>query len=255
MSPGARSAILVAMLTRRLFLPLLLLSLAASPLLKAQSSGPTPYPAVDGVWPGTGVVRVFPWMTDNREFFWTKRAQKQGAIVFVGDSLIGNWRDLERSFPGLNIANRGIGGDVSRGVLFRFQEDVLDLKPAAIVVLIGTNDLSARGSSESVIANLSEVIAMSRAQSPATPIVLCTVPPRESPKAPVRVGVVEELNGKIRALASDKVKVLDLFTLLATPEGKPVPEYFGADLLHLGKPGYAKFQEAIRPLLPAANNS
>jgi lysophospholipase L1-like esterase len=189
-------------------------------------------------------------MTDNREFFWTKRAQKQGAIVFVGDSLVGNWKDLERTFPGTNVANRGIGGDVSRGVLFRFQEDVLDLHPKAVVILIGTNDLSARGSSVDVIANLTEVIGMAKKQNATMPIVVCTVPPRNSPKAPIPAGAVDELNKKIRGLATDGVKVLDLFAVLATPEGQPDPQYFGADLLHLGKPGYVKFREAIQKLLP-----
>ena len=244
---------LTAMLTRRKFLPLALLCLVLSPFVRADGTGPTPYPPADGNWPGTGVIRVHPWMTENRDFFWTKRAQKQGAVVFVGDSLVGNWKDMERSFPGLSVANRGIGGDVSRGVLFRFQEDVLDLHPSTIVVLIGTNDLSARGTPDTVVSNLSAVIAMAHKQNPAMPIVICTVPPRDSPKAPIQSATLDQLNGKIRALASDKVRILDLFTLFATADGKPDPLYFKSDLLHLGAPGYTKFQEAVRKLLPTGN--
>lgn len=241
------------MLTRRKFLPsVLLLCLALSPFAHAENTGPTPYPPPDGDWPGTGVVRVFPWMTDNRDYFWTKRAQKQGAIVFVGDSLVGNWRDLERTFTGLNVANRGIGGDVSRGVLFRFQEDVLDLHPKMVVMLVGTNDLSARAKTEDIISNISAIIAQAKKYNPSMPFVLCTVPPRNSPKARIPAGALADLNQHIRGLAGDNVQVLDLFTLLATPEGEPTPEYFGADLLHLGKPGYAKFREAVEKLLPAA---
>jgi lysophospholipase L1-like esterase len=243
---------LAGMLTRRKFLPLALLCLVLSPFVRAEGTGPTPYPPPDGNWPGAGVIRVHPWMTDNREFFWTKRTDKQGAVVFVGDSLVGNWKDLERSFPGLKIANRGIGGDVSRGVLFRLKEDVLDLNPSTLVVLIGTNDLSARGSPDSVIANLSAIVAQAKQHNPSLPVVICTVPPRENPKAPIRQATLDELNVKIRALASDQVKILDLFALFSTPEGKPVPDYFKPDLLHLDAPGYAKFKEAVRGLLPAA---
>lgn len=246
---------LTAMLTRRKFLPsILLLCIALSPFARAEGTGPTPYPPKtdEAAWPGAGVVRVFPWMVENRDYFWTKRTQKQGAVVFIGDSLVGNWKDLERTFPGLSVANRGIGGDVSRGVLFRFQEDVLDLNPKAVVILVGTNDLSARGSSDDVIANLSEVIAMAKKHNASMPVVVCTVPPRNSPKAPIHAGAVEELNQKIRALTANGVQVLDLFALLSNPEGKPVPEYFGGDLLHLAKPGYAKFREAVQPFLPVA---
>jgi len=38
----------------------------------------------------------------------------------------------------MKTANRGISGDVTRGVLYRMKEDVLDLNPKAVVLLIGT---------------------------------------------------------------------------------------------------------------------
>lgn len=240
------------MLPRHKFpLLLLLIAFALSSFARADGLGPTPYPASERDWPGVGVVRVFPWMVQNREHFWTKRAQKQGAIVFIGDSLVGNWRTLEGAFPGMKIANRGIGGDVSRGVLFRFQEDVLDLQPTGVVILVGTNDLSAHGATVDVASNLAAVIAMAKKYNPAMPVVVCTVPPRANPKAPIRPGSLAELNVHIRSLASEHVKVLDLFTLFSTPAGEPEPEYFKPDLLHLDARGYEKFRDAIQPLLSA----
>ena len=56
---------------------------------------------------------------------------------FVGDSLTGGWKNLAKDFPKLKVANRGLGGDVSRGALFRFKEDALDLNPKAVVIEIG----------------------------------------------------------------------------------------------------------------------
>src|ERR1700761_7035520 len=112
---------------------ILMLGVVLTPLLAgslsalAQVTGPTPYPDVhtDAAWPGTGPIRVFPWMIQNRDFFWTQREAKQGAVVFIGDSLLGNWEvtakvKTAQAFPMLkNVANRAIGGDVTRGVLFR----------------------------------------------------------------------------------------------------------------------------------------
>lgn len=70
--------------------------------------GPTP----SDRWP----IRVFGWMVDNRKWFWTQREKDQGAAMFVGDSLAGNWKgeEMAKAFPKLKVANRGIGGDVSR---------------------------------------------------------------------------------------------------------------------------------------------
>ena len=81
---------------------------------------------------GTTAARIF------REL-----APKQhGAIVFFGDSITQGWGDDFRGkFPKLNVANRGISGDITRGLLARLDEDVLALSPRAIVLLIGTNDI------------------------------------------------------------------------------------------------------------------
>src|SRR4051812_11268530 len=118
--------------------------LAAGGIEAGEASGPTPFPDANDehAWAGTGPIRVHPWMRDNRAWFWSQRAAAQGSVVFVGDSLTGNWKAeaMKAAFPTLKIANRGIGGDVSRGGLFRLREDVLDLKPRAMVLLIGTND-------------------------------------------------------------------------------------------------------------------
>src|SRR5207245_2239785 len=102
--------------------------------------GPAPYPKSEGDWPGVGVIRVFGFMTQNRQYFWSQRPINHRAVVFIGDSNIAGWKTLNDDFAPLRVANVGIGGDVSRGVLFRLKEDVIDLTPRAVVILIGGND-------------------------------------------------------------------------------------------------------------------
>jgi len=62
-------------------------------------------------------------------------------VVFIGDSITAGW-SLERSFPGKGYINRGIGGQTTSQVLVRFRQDVIDLAPAAVVILLGTNDIA-----------------------------------------------------------------------------------------------------------------
>ncbi len=64
-------------------------------------------------------------------------------VVFLGDSITDGWR-LNEYFSGKPYVNRGIGGQITGEMLGRFAADVMDLKPAAVVILAGTNDL-ARG--------------------------------------------------------------------------------------------------------------
>ena len=64
-----------------------------------------------------------------------------GRVVFMGDSITDGW-NLAESFPGKPFVNRGISGQVTAQMLVRLYPDVVDLKPAAMVVLAGTNDIA-----------------------------------------------------------------------------------------------------------------
>lgn len=229
-----------------------LVFLTAAPL-SSRADGPTPFPDPkdESAWPGKGPVRVFPWMIENRNYFWTRRTTDQGAIVFVGDSLTGNWKlgDMKAALPGYHVANRGVGGDGTRGVLFRLKEDVLDLNPQAIVLLIGTNDLSAKASVQVITDNVTQILDQAREFNKELPIVLCLLPPRASEAAPIDPTKLTELNARLTALGENhqKLVVLDLFSAMSTPEGGPDPKYFGKDLLHLAAGGYQKWGELLKP--------
>ncbi len=64
-------------------------------------------------------------------------------VVFLGDSITDGWR-LNEYFPDQDFVNRGISGQITGEMLGRFKSDVIDLKPEAVLILAGTNDL-ARG--------------------------------------------------------------------------------------------------------------
>ncbi|BDC52785.1 hypothetical protein F183_A51000 [Bryobacterales bacterium F-183] len=70
-------------------------------------------------------------------------------VVFFGDSITDFWR-LNEYFGDAPYVNRGISGQVTSEMLGRFKADVLDLKPKAVLILAGTNDL-ARGTAISTI--------------------------------------------------------------------------------------------------------
>ena len=215
------------------------------------ASGPAPYPKDPAAWPGKGAIRVFDWMSQNRQAFWRERAAKRHAVVLAGDSLVGGWKTVDQDFPGVKVANRGIGGDVSRGLLFRWKEDVLDLNPKAVVVLIGTNDLSAHQSPGDTAGNIAMLLDAVSAYDPALPVILCTLPPRDNPKAPITNAALLDLNRRIEALATGRqnVAVLDLYRIFATTDGRPDERYFQNDRLHLNAVAYARFHDSLMPML------
>ncbi len=78
-------------------------------------------------------------------------------VVFYGDSITDGWR-LNEYFAGRDFVNRGIGGQITGEMLGRMKADVIDLKPKAMLVLAGTNDI-ARGVPSKAIANNLTMIA------------------------------------------------------------------------------------------------
>ena len=62
-------------------------------------------------------------------------------VVFFGDSITDFW-DLPAYFPGKPYVNRGVSGQTTSQMLVRFRQDVIDLKPRAVIILAGTNDIA-----------------------------------------------------------------------------------------------------------------
>ena len=247
-----RDSVLAAMLSTWLAL-----GCRADEARGAGGIGPTPYPVRKEDWPGTGAIRVFDWMLDQRRAFWRQREQARGSIVFAGDSLTASWRSLTHDFPGERIANRGIGGDVSRGLLFRFEEDVLALAPPAVVILIGINDLTARQPADTTLENIEAILALIRRRQPDTFVVLCTVPPSASPRAPIDDEQRALLNAGLHDLAQrhPSIALVDLASALTTPSGAPDPRFYRNDLLHLSPAGHARWRELLVPVLRRAKVS
>ncbi|MFA5262885.1 MAG: SGNH/GDSL hydrolase family protein [Opitutaceae bacterium] len=67
-------------------------------------------------------------------------------VVFFGDSITEQWVAVDASFfAGKPYVGRGIGGQTTSQMLVRFRPDVIELKPAIVIILAGTNDIAGNG--------------------------------------------------------------------------------------------------------------
>jgi len=229
----------------------------ASPSTQAPPANPNldrfAIPASDDGLPGTGPIRRFDWfqaLWKQRRSLWATQVQRdQGAVVFLGDSITQGWGlGLNAVFPGVKIANRGISGDTTRGVLIRLKEDVLDLNPRAVVILIGTNDLEEHATPETIDSDFRLLIKTLKAHNPKMPIIACLVMPSS-----VTMRRPAEDIKKINALRMASIKgdpqiiPLDTWTLFAEKNGEPILSEF-PDVLHPNDYGYVKFAAALRPI-------
>jgi lysophospholipase L1-like esterase len=211
-------------------------------------------PATDDGLPGAGPIRRYDWfqkLWSERRSAWADRVrQDQGAVVFLGDSITQGWGEhLGAAFPGVKVVNRGISGDTTRGVLIRLEEDVLAVNPAAVVLLIGTNDLDEDATPEVIASNVKLIVEALEKHDAGMPIVLCQVFP-SSPEKNRPAEQIKAVNALyLAAVKGDpQVTYLETWPLFANEEGNAKVEEF-PDLLHPNPIGYAKWAAALRPIL------
>ena len=121
-------------------------------------------------------------------------------IIFLGNSITdgGEWGEL---FNDIHIKNRGISGDISAGVINRLA-DVVSGKPSKIFLLIGTNDLSRKITTDSVVKNILIIADYVQQQSPSTKLFVQSILP------------VNNVFGKFPSHTSNGEKINDVNTLL-----------------------------------------
>ena len=212
-----------------------------------------PYPDSkdESLWPGNGPIRTFGWQEGIRRKYFDNREKDLNAIVFVGDSLTEGWRTVKDAFPKYKVANRGVGGDTSRGVLFRLPYDVVALKPQMVFLCVGGNDLTAHGNPEHTISNVEAMLKILAAFNARMPVVISTVPPSSNPQAPLKPGAREAVNAGLKALPEKhkNVVVYDLSAACMDAAGNQNLELFAKDRLHIGPKGYEVWKAGLTPIL------
>lgn len=186
-------------------------------------------------------------------------AKGESRVVFMGDSITDGWK-LNEYFPGLPYVNRGISGQTTPQMLLRFRPDVIDLKPKAVVILAGTNDISSYPGPTNITtieSNLTSMVDLAHANG--INVVLATVMPvsdynknaagvptiRTVQRPPAQIA---ELNAWIKKFCAERGLVfLDYFTVMADDKGLLKADIAG-DGLHPNAKGY----ELIKPLATEA---
>jgi len=204
--------------------------------------------------PGQGPLRRYDGYVQRwphyRSTWATQVEENQGAVVFLGDSITQGWGKTWRDqFADLeNKANRGIGGDTTRGMLIRLEEDVLALNPRGIVILMGTNDLEIGLEPEMIASNAQLILEKIKKHDPKVPVVLCKVFPSSAEKnRPLEK--IQKLNELYAAAVKGdpQVILLDTWSLFAAENGDADPQYF-KDMLHITSEGYERWAAALHPI-------
>ena len=165
-------------------------------------------------------------------------------VVFYGDSITDSWaRNPEGFFPGKNYVGRGISGQTTPQMLVRFQQDVVHLKPAVVVILAGTNDVAGNtgpSTPEMVEDNFESMVAIAKANG-IKMVISSILPASHYPWKPEMQPAeqIRAMNTRLKALsARDGLVYLDYYTPMANAQGGLDPE-LAHDGVHPTAKGYA----------------
>ena len=178
---------------------------------------------------------------DSRAFDST--VESRSSIAFVGDSIT-NHGDWGAWFPDREVHNLGVSGDITDD-LVGIIDDVIDVRPDAVALLIGTNDLGQRKSVEHLVRNIEYLLVTLRKALPGTRMLVQSIMPRGAEFSER----VQDANRHLRQFApSVNAQYLDLWPALAGPDGE-IDARFSDDRLHLTAEGYEAWLAELRPAL------
>ena len=172
-----------------------------------------------------------------------------GGIVFVGSSSIRLWPNLTSDFRNVPVLNNGFGGSTLPDVIYYAPRLVLPYAPRLIVLYAGDNDVAAGRTPEQVLDDYTTFVRLVRRTLPATRVIFVSIKP--SPSRWALAAPTRAANALIaQAIARDTLATyVDVFTPMLGASGRPRPELFQADSLHMTPAGYALWRARLAPLI------
>lgn len=179
-------------------------------------------------------------------------------LLFMGDSITDFWRNESGPFAGKQVfdkhfgkwkvANFGIAGDTTQGVLYRLQNGEGEgFSPKAVMLMIGTNNTASNTAPE-IAEGIGAVVLDLKDRFPNAKILLLAVFPRGGPKDAVR-RQISEINERISNLDDGlRVHYLDIGPKFLDAEGN-IPGDVMSDKLHPSAKGYEIWAEAVEGTL------
>ena len=170
---------------------------------------------------------------------------KPGAVFFAGSSSIVKW-DLKTFFPDANYVNAGFGGSVIADCTHFAPRLLTPYKPSVIVFYAGDNDIGRGGKAAAVLADFKAFVAAVRKDNPACRVLFIAVKPSLA-----RWNKFEEqqkANALVKAYCEGEkgLTFVDVVPIMLGSDGKPEPDLFQKDGLHMTAKGYERWTAAIQ---------
>lgn len=197
------------------------------------------------------VTSVIKWQGEMKSFARqdAEKAPPANPIVFTGSSSIRMWKSLAEDFPGHPVMNRGFGGSEVFDSANFADTLVIQYKPKQVILYAGGNDIAGGKTPQRVLEDYKAFVAKIHAALPACEI--CYISNAPNPKRWTMIDQMREASRLVREhVKTDKrLKYINTHDAMLGPDGRPRPDIFLSDNLHMNPKGYAIWKEIVGPYL------
>ena len=177
-----------------------------------------------------------------------KNAVPMGGVLFVGSSSIRLWGTAS-AFRGVPVINRGFGGSHISDVNYYLSDTVLMHEPSVVVFYAGDNDIGAGKTKERVLNDYKKFVGRLLTSKPETRIVFIAIKP--SLQRWAQWPLMRETNEAVKAFSATDPRLYfaDIAPPMLGSDGRPRPEMFVNDGLHMTSAGYDAWNKVVGPML------
>lgn len=180
----------------------------------------------------------------HKKSFFEQHGEHNYDLVFIGDSITdgAEWEDL---FPNLKIANRGIGGDRTDGVLKRL-ESIYSTSADRAFIMIGINDFNSGMSVDEVFENYKTIVSQLVEHGMKVYIQSTIFAGKRLDKLNPKI---EALNERLSLFATTKESITYIDLNAGLAKNSLLNPIYSRDDVHLNGNGYAVWKSIIRPYI------
>ena len=169
-------------------------------------------------------------------------------VLLIGSSSMAGWRDFKEDLAPMESAKRGFGGSIMSEVLL-FEDFFLRYEAGIVIIYEGDNDIWRGVEPEEFVSQCKKFAEALLKRREDTKVYFLSIKPSISRWS--KWPVYEKANALLKEYTGtdDRLYYIDIATPMLGEDGKPLPDIFVKDNLHLNRAGYVIWRDAIRKAL------
>ncbi len=172
-------------------------------------------------------------------------AEDEEVFIFTGSSSVRLWEDLATDCDEVPVINTGFGGSHMSDLFYFLDQAVTRFRPVVVYIYEGDNDISAEKNPKDIITTTKAVVSKLLALDPQLYIHFIAAKP--SPSRWKYKAQYEAFNGLLKDYCNQHPQLfyIDVWHPMLDAQGRPMPDIFISDSLHMNRKGYLIWKDII----------